>query len=280
MTPDPDLSTSSNQPGDQSPQEPPTEVSPPPEVQPVAKPEDPPWSGWDVLLLVAVTIGASFVLSIAVVTAARFSLYPHKSWMDVATIPELLLLSQLLAYVVVLVIMYRLLRVRTGKFWQSIQWNWPSSSWSGYVLGGAVVFLLLASVGRLLPIPKSLPIDRFFENARQAAIMSVFAVAIAPLMEELFFRGFLYPVLARRFGMIFSIVFTAVAFALLHGSQLQFSWAAVLIIFMVGIVLTTVRAVTRSVAASFLLHVGYNFSISAGLLLVTGGFRHLERLNR
>jgi uncharacterized protein len=280
MTPDSDLPTSSPDSLDLSPSAPQAPFSPSPQECHNPRLENPPWSGWDVLLLVAATIGASFVLSIAVVTAARFLHYRRLPWIEVARIPELLLLSQLLAYVVVLVIMYRLLRDRTGKFWDSIQWNWPGSSWSSYLLAGALVFLALASLGRLLPIPKSLPIDRFFENARQAAIMSVFAVAIAPLMEELFFRGFLYPVLARRFGMVFSVIFTAVAFALLHGSQLQFSWAAVLIIFIVGIVLTTIRAVTRSVAASFLLHVGYNFSISAGLLVVTGGFRHLERLNR
>jgi len=240
----------------------------------------PPWSGWDVLLLIGVTIGASSAISIAVVAAAHSLFFRTTPWIDVARIPELLLLSQLLGYIVVLLIMYRLLKTRTGEFWRTIQWNWPQSNWFGYVVAGTVVFLLLASVGRLLPIPKSLPIDRFFENARQAAIMSVFAVAIAPLMEELFFRGFLYPVLARRLGMIISILLTAGAFALLHGAQLQFSWAAVLIIFVVGIVLTTVRALTKSVAASFLLHVGYNLSISLGLFLVTGGFRHLERLNR
>ena len=280
MTPDSDLSSSPYQSNDPSLGGSDVALHPTPELSPRPKLEDPPWNGWDVLLLVAATIGASFVLSIAVVSGARVLLYPHLSWFDVAKIPELILLSQFLAYIVVLLIMYRLLTTRTGKFWDTLQWRWPGSAWSGYIAAGALVFLVLASIGRLLPIPKSLPIDRFFENARQAVIMSVFAVAIAPLMEELFFRGFLYPVLARRFGMGFSIVFTAVAFALLHGSQLQFSWAAVLIIFVVGVVLTTVRAITRSVAASFLLHVGYNLSISAGLLLVTGGFRHLERLNR
>ena len=102
---------------------------------------------------------------------------------------------------------------------------------------------------------------------------------MAPLMEELFFRGFLYPVLARRIGTVASILFTAVAFGLLHGAQLKYSWA-VLVIFLVGVILTTVRALTKSVAASFLVHVGYNGTLSVLLFIATGGFRHLERLNR
>src|SRR5437879_9704329 len=85
--------------------------------------------------------------------------------------------------------------------------------------------------------------------------MSIFAVTLAPLMEELFFRGFLYPVLARRLGVGSGIFLTSAAFAVLHGAQLKYSWA-VLIIFLVGLALTIVRAVTKSVAACFLLHVG------------------------
>ena len=98
-------------------------------------------------------------------------------------------------------------------------------------------------------------------------------------MEELFFRGFLYPVLARRLGVGSGILLTSAAFAILHGAQLKYSWA-VLIIFVVGLALTTVRAVTKSVAACFLLHVGYNGMLSLLMFVVTGGFRHLERLNQ
>jgi uncharacterized protein len=52
-----------------------------------------------------------------------------------------------------------------------------------------------------------------------------------------------------------------------------------LIIFLVGIALTTVRAVTKSVAASFLVHVGYNGTLSTLLFVATDGFRHLQKLN-
>jgi membrane protease YdiL (CAAX protease family) len=175
--------------------------------------------------------------------------------------------------------MYRILKIRAGRFWSAIRWNWPAGSWVGFLLGGALVYFGLAGLGALLPIPKHLPIDRFFENAREATIMSIFAVTLAPLMEELFFRGFLYPVLARRFGMGVSIFLTGAAFGILHGAQLKYSWA-VLIIFLVGIVLTAVRAKTKSVAASFLVHVGYNATLSALLFAATGGFRHLDQLNR
>jgi len=67
---------------------------------------------------------------------------------------------------------------------------------------------------------------------------------------------------------------------LLHGPQLLNSWGPVLVIFLVGIVLTMVRAHKNSVAASLLVHVAYNGTISALMFIGTDGFRHLEKLNQ
>ena len=240
--------------------------------------EDPPWTVWDVLIIVGVTIGASFLFGVLVVGAAWFLRHGNASWVNLARKPELLLGAQLLAYIAVFAFMYFLVGARTGQFWRAVRWRWPGT-WLAFLFGGALLYMALAGVGQLLPIPKHLPIDRFFANSREAMIMSIFAVTFAPLMEELFFRGFLYPVLARRLGVLASIVLTSAAFGLLHGAQLKYSWA-VLIIFLVGVALTTVRAVTKSVAASFLVHVGYNGTLSLLMYVVTGGFRHLEKLNQ
>ena len=274
------MSSPENPIGSLSPLEPVYAPEPLPPFEPKPKVEDPPWSGWDVLMLIAVTIGASFVLSMGVITLAWVVFYKTSSWLEVARIPELVLVAQLLAYVVVLAVMYRLVDIRAGRFWEAVRWNWLAGKWLSFLLSGGVLFFVLAGLGRLLPIPKNLPIDRFFQTGREAWMMSIFAVTFAPLMEELFFRGFLYPVLARRLGMFGGILFTSLAFGLLHGDQLRYSWAAVLIIFLVGVALTTVRALTKSVAASFLVHVGYNGALSLLMFIATGGFRHLERLNQ
>jgi membrane protease YdiL (CAAX protease family) len=95
-------------------------------------------------------------------------------------------------------------------------------------------------------------------------------------MEELFFRGFLYPVLARRTGIPTAVLFTAVPFGLMHYLQYR-SWGAVLIITLVGVVLTLVRVATKSVAASFLVHVGYNGTLMTLAAVATDGFRHMDK---
>jgi len=127
-------------------------------------------------------------------------------------------------------------------------------------------------------MPKHAPIDDFFRTARDAYVLSLFGIFFAPLFEELFFRGLLYPALARRIGMIPSILVTALAFASIHGSQLKYSWGPVLVIFLVGVTLTTVRAVKKSVGATVLMHMAYNGTIFVAAYIATDGFRHLEKL--
>jgi membrane protease YdiL (CAAX protease family) len=241
--------------------------------------ENPPWTGLDVFSIVAVTVIALVLLPVVTVLIAHLLVFPKASFTEIMQIPEVILVVQLLIYAVVFGLIYYLLRARTGRFWQPLPWNWPKSSWAGFVILGALLYFALMGLGQLLPIPRHLPIDRFFQTAREAGLMSVLSITLAPFMEELFFRGLLYPVLARRFGVAASIFLTGAAFGFLHGAQLKYSWA-VLIIFLVGMVLTAVRAVTKSVAASFLVHVGYNGTLSALLFAATDGFRHLEKLNQ
>ena len=51
-------------------------------------------------------------------------------------------------------------------------------------------------------------------------------------------------------------------------------------VFLVGLTLTITRAVTKSVAPGFLIHVAYNATLSVALFVGTDGFRHLERLTQ
>jgi membrane protease YdiL (CAAX protease family) len=217
-----------------------------------------------------------FIVQLAIVFGARRFAYPHMSWVDVAQKPALALLSEFLAYGVVAIYMILLLEVKyRTRFWSAIRWNWPGVA--GFsLLGIGILMLSLDLLGRFLPMPKTTPFDQFFERPTDAYLTAAFAVTLGPLMEELFFRGFMYPVLARRMGAFWGIILTALPFGLIHYVQYR-SWSAVLIIILVGIVLTTVRAVTKSVSSSFLAHVGYNATLMVLAAWATDGFRHMEK---
>jgi hypothetical protein len=209
---------------------------------------------------------------------ARFS--PNSPWMDSLKSPEVIVGGQLLAYVVILVLMYKVVQNHsTGNVLESLRWNLPPN-WTAYLLAGVAMAVVLLPLGNLLPMPKNVPMDEFFRTARDAYVLSLFGVLFAPLFEEISFRGFLYPVLARRFGLFPAIVLTSIAFAAIHASQLKYSWGPVLIIFLVGIILTTVRAFKKSVAATVLMHMAYNGTIFISAYIATDGFRHMEKFTQ
>lgn len=242
---------------------------------------DPAWNGWDVLRLIFLTVVALFVGVFAVLFIARWRFYPHTALGEIARIPLVVVAGQSLAYLLILAYMYVLVTRECGRpdFLAAIHWNWPSHT-AVYVMAGFVLSVALQLLARLLPIPKELPIDSFFKTPAEAWALGTLSITMAPLMEELFFRGFLYPVLARRLGLPVAVFLTALGFALLHGAQLGFAWGPVLVIFLVGMVLTMVRAKTNSVAAGVLIHMAYNGTITVAMFAATDGFRHLEKLNQ
>jgi len=247
---------------------------------PARSSENPPWSGWDVLQIAVLTFVSIIVLLLTITFAAQRLFYPKRALMDVAQYPLVTVLAQLLAYFLVLAFMVSLVqRVPGQQFWQALRWKWPQT-WTAWLVAGFVLSVGLQGLAHFLPMPKELPIDRFFQTRSEAWVLSVFGMTLAPLMEELFFRGFLYPVLARRLGIGTAVVLTAAAFGALHAPQLGRAWGPVLVIFAVGLALTTARAITKSVAPGFLMHVAYNGTISVFLFIATDGFRHLEKLNQ
>ena len=78
-------------------------------------------------------------------------------------------------------------------------------------------------------------------------------LVVAPLAEEAFVRGCVYPLLRRRLPMAVSVVLSACFFALLHGNAVQ---AAVTV--PLGLVLALVYEKTRSLWPCVLLHLGFN----------------------
>jgi membrane protease YdiL (CAAX protease family) len=237
-----------------------------------------------VLAVLVFTTVAIFVFSlIALIIAGALLGYRgmpiHDLAAKLATNASVVVGAQAAAYPVVLLFIFLLVRTRSHEsFGKAIEWNWPGILAPGFLLGGGVFALVIESLSRYLPIPKSLPMDNYFHDATSAYMMAAFGITLAPLLEELFFRGLLYPMLRRWFGLVVAVVLTAVAFASIHGAQLGYAWAPVLSIFVVGVVFTVVRVRMKSVASSFLMHCGYNFALFALLWLASDHYNHLEKV--
>ena len=229
------------------------------------------------LLIVGLALITIVVSQLVILLGAHRFIYPQLPLSDLAQQPILLLISQFLIDAAVALYMFLLVEGKYRvQFWRVIQWNWPPSEWK--LLGLGVLLLFgLGMLESVLPMPKETPFEKLFARPRDAYLLSIIAVSLGPLVEELFFRGMLYPVIARRMGVFWGIVLTALPFGLMHLPQYGYAWAAMLVIFIVGVVCTAVRAATRSVGASFLVHVGYNGTQMLLALVATHGFRHMPK---
>jgi membrane protease YdiL (CAAX protease family) len=169
---------------------------------------------------------------------------------------------------------------------------------------GFVLQAFAVTMEHFLPLPKETPFDALLKNPRTVVLIAVFAVTLGPLMEELFFRAFLYPVLARgfgklarfastalglaaehtslwvlRIGVIAGIAITALGFAGVHASQYAYSPTLISLLFLVGLVIGWVRAKQNSVAAGLVVHIAYNGVVAFALVAarMTGNLDKVSR---
>lgn len=129
----------------------------------------------------------------------------------------------------------------------------------------------------------------FFSSAAKTAVMTFVAVATAPLVEELIFRSLLYPALRRllrkhelarreissvriqRFtregislAAVSAIIVVTGLFTLVHVKQYSStgspSWGMIMSVALSGLFLTSLRAYTKSLLPSYVMHLTLNAS--------------------
>jgi uncharacterized protein len=201
--------------------------------------------------------------------------------------PQVAIGSTLVVYGLLLFFLYVTLALLRGQpFWTTLGWRKLPSKINGRPIHPIIFFfigcglsLLVFALTAVIKTPENTPIEEVFKFKRTAILFVAMAVLVAPLAEETLFRGYLYPMFARWFGVIPSIVITGVLFGLMHGPQLGGAKSLIAVMSFVGIIFTVARARTGSVFASYLMHLGYNSLIGASLILATHGFTQAPPLN-
>ncbi len=111
----------------------------------------------------------------------------------------------------------------------------------------------------------STPLYEVLEATDSLVLMGVFlilAVLAAPLIEEIIFRGYFFHVISRVKGERFAIGLISLVFGFLHMGQYWGDWAAIVMVFVLGFVLTLVRARTQTTLASVTMHYVYNAGVT------------------
>ena len=247
-----------------------------PEAAP--QPLEPPWSLSRSLLIFFLLAVSILVCQLAAMMIA--SCFPSLSKLpekELAANPFVVLGGMVPAYFWTLWMLRRMVCSASGRgFAAAIHWSWPRL-WPLYALAGAAMSLAMQWLGNVLPHPSELPVDSYFNSPAASWSMALFGTLLAPLAEELLFRGMLYPVLRRKCGILCAVALTTAGFALIHFDQLGGAWGPILVIVLVGLILTLVRELANSVAASFVMHLFYNGTVFVMVGIATHGFRETIR---
>lgn len=129
--------------------------------------------------------------------------------------------------------------------------------------------IIVAFVEGMDPLFPYFPTNLFFKQAawigNTEALLSL--LIVAPVAEEIFFRGFMYPVFRKKMGANLAILFTAALFTLAHFPQMKHHADLLVWIFVGGIFMTAARAVTGSTLNAIFLHALYNALLTAAGLV-------------
>jgi hypothetical protein len=237
-----------------------------------------PWGWLDILYFVLFILGALFFFELAVLIAGVF--YLHIGFVQLVQDPQnaqtvinLSIVGQALASLAAMGYFWVMVRIRNaGPFWQAMGWRpfqvrTGKPEWLriciqiGLGMGLAIAITPISALLSRNHAP--LPIDKMIQTRNAYLLLLAYGVLIAPMFEETVFRGFLYPIVARRFGLFAGVLVSGILFGMLHASQLWGGWGSIGLIIGVGILFSWVRARSKTVLASFLLHIAYNSTLFA-----------------
>ncbi|HEY4950443.1 MAG TPA: CPBP family glutamic-type intramembrane protease [Candidatus Acidoferrales bacterium] len=242
-----------------------------------------PWGWLDLLLLVVIGF-AGLLLSSLLVLAAFMAVGTTMNQIKNSIVDQSLfsVIATCLISIALLAYLFAQMRLRFNlSAWHALGWRSlrigqvpHRAAYLGLILSGFLLSLIVAASSSLFTTKTKMPIEQFLQDRRTALLLLVMSVTLAPLFEETIFRGYIYPVVARSFGVPIGILFTGTIFGLLHSAQLGNSWPQVGLLIFVGIVFTYARARSGTVLASYLLHVSYNSFLFLSFLVASHGFRH------
>ena len=150
-----------------------------------------------VLLLLALVLVLFFLAQVT------FFAFAHPAAASARVIqPKRQLAAQAAVYIATLGLSAVIFPVFWGRgFLAGINWNGGQALRQSFRLVplGLAVGLAVQAISSLIPMPKSLPMDDFFRTPSDVWIVALFGTLLAPLVEEIAFRGFLLPAFAISF---------------------------------------------------------------------------------
>lgn len=142
--------------------------------------------------------------------------------------------------------------------------GWVFFSYIFYIGFGIFVIVLFYNlgIGNLGFEPQRSIFEIFGNNTFGFIIAMIVAIFIAPVVEEIYFRGFVLQTLAKRIGPLWGIVLTALIFAAVH-----FEFQSIMPLIILSFILNVLYIRTKSIWPGIIFHI-FNNSIAFTVLYI------------
>jgi uncharacterized protein len=221
-----------------------------------AAPERVPFWGYsDLFLLAGLSLPCMFA-GLGLVRFVMWLLHLHAAAPANEQVPE-----TLMGYLFLFGVLWLILRVQYDRpFWKSLGWVTPRLPFLWNVIAGLAAALIAGFIGHLIATPPTGgQMGEMMKGPQQSLVLlTIFGTIIAPIAEELAFRGFLQPLLVRSMGAVAGILLVAAFFGTLHYWEYGRDWRTALQIALLGAAFGWMKQVTGSTRAAAIMHASAN----------------------
>lgn len=158
-------------------------------------------------------------------------------------------------------------------FFESLGWHWGGLDLARRA--GLVIGVVLVMIGLQIALPYALPDStntQFEQMLKTSALVRILiaamAVLTAPIVEEVIYRGVLYSGLRSKIGVPASVIIVTLLFAAVHVPQYWRAWASLTALTILSLMLTVIRARSKSILPCVAVHLVFN---SVGAVAILAG---------
>jgi membrane protease YdiL (CAAX protease family) len=248
-------------------------------AQPTLDADHPRWGIWTALgvwaFSVAALLGAQVVVLIVLLVIERPAASQMQEWAMQPHVVAWSVYSTIFAHLVTIALCWGVVtRMRQQPFLESLGWNWAGHSpWYWLLVALGLYGVIIAAnilFSHILPEKKP-PFAELLEKGLQVRIaIALLASFSAPLVEEIIYRGVLFSGLRKRFSAVTTVALVTLLFAGVHVPQYWRAWASIAGLLTLSLMLTIVRAYSKSLLPCIVIHFLNNVIASVAILFGKG----------
>jgi len=238
-------------------------------------PNNPPWGiaaatgVWIVSLILLFVTPLPFVVPYILRKGIRLEIVGEFLQTDKTAI-FLQILSVIPAHLLTLAVAWAMV-TQFGKrpiFWRSMGWSWSENFRPRLSI---IIALVLFAAGALITTlfkGQETQLDKIVASSRATAYLTAFlAIATAPIVEEVIYRGVLYSALQKTFGVQWGVVGVLALFTAVHVPQYWPNYGVIAAVGLLSAALTIIRAYSGRLLPCFVIHLIFNGVTSVLIVL-------------